>query len=279
MGRLIYDLVINVSGDLIATALIVIVGFGLAVIAFWGPRRKLLRFFGVRPLKASLRIYASNLDIVPGGARDFRGTPRSYQGAAIPEYEFLAVEPVARLFYSRLLENFPVEWRERLEQRFWNLHNVRPILTLSPLNEQDIEFDNLISLGSSGYNVVTDYYERHHKMKIHFDVSDMQSPFKIRDGKRKGEAIPLTQGLDMSILEKIRDVNHGTVVFISAGWDINGTRGALQFLVNNWEPLERVFGDEEFAICLHFPHRSVDPDGYRKPQVILSIPERPSLYS
>lgn len=278
MRRPIYDLVINVAGDLIATVLIAIVGFVLAFIAFLGPRRKLLRFFGVTQAKPSLRIYASNLDIVPGGARDFRGTPRSYQGSAIPEYEFLAVEPVARLFHSRLLENIPAEWRERLERRFWYLHDVQPILTVSPMNEQDIEFDNLISLGSSGYNVVTDYYERHHKMKIHFDLSDTKTPFKIRDGRRKGEGFPLTQGVDMSILEKIRDVSHGTVVFISAGWDINGTRGGLQFLVNNWERLRRAFGDEEFAVCLHFPHRSVDPEGYKKPRVVLSIPERSSLY-
>jgi hypothetical protein len=99
MQSFVLDIFANVVGDVISALLLAVIGLIVAAVVLLSPRRKLFAFFGIRREKPLLRVYVSTLKIVPGvdetgrficGAADFRGIVRSYDGLAIPEYEFLA---------------------------------------------------------------------------------------------------------------------------------------------------------------------------------------------
>ena len=281
MQSFVFDVFANVVGDIISALLFAMMGLIVAAVVLLSPRRKLFAFFGIRREKPLLRVYVSTLKIVPGadektkryicGAADFRGIVRSYDGLAIPEYEFLATEPLNRVFSSQLIANLPKALREWLEARFWVFHDVEPIMELSPMKEEELQFDNLILLGSGGYNLATQWYQDKYEPKIAFG-----NPMRINYGVDKGREISY-RGSDMAVLEKIIDQEHETVVFISQGWNINGTRGALLFLVQYWDKLYDAYGEDEFALCIQFPHHRMDPEGYRKPRVVASVPQKPFI--
>jgi len=66
----------------------------------------------------------------------------------------------------------------------------------------------------------------------------------------------------------------GGTAFLAHGWGVNGTRGAVRYLVEHWQELHRKHGTEEFALCLQFPTVAEDPQGYlAKPGVLLEFPE------
>jgi hypothetical protein len=145
------------------------------------------------------------------------------------------------------------------------------IFQASPQREQDIEFDNLILIGSQAYNVVTGYYITRGTpyLTLEFDTTD--PGVVIRRGRNTGERIPFGQD-DLAVLLRIRDAEHGTTVFIGAGMGVNGTRGAIEYLMNNWEELRRVYGDQEFGLCLRFPSIIQDQKGFRRPDVLRQFP-------
>jgi len=281
MQPFIFDVLANVVGDIVSALLFAMMGLVVAVAVLLSPRRKLFAFFGIRREKPVLRVYVSTLKIVPGadekteryvcGAADFRGIVRIYDGLAIPEYEFLATEPLNQVFSSQLIANLPKALREWLEARFWVFHDVEPIMQLSPVEEKALQFDNLILLGSGGYNLATQWYQDKYEPKIAFGL-----PMRINYGVDKGREISY-RGSDMAVLERIIDQEHETVVFISQGWNINGTRGALLFLVQYWDKLYDAYGEDEFALCIQFPHHTIDPEGYRKPRVVASVPQKPFI--
>jgi hypothetical protein len=141
------------------------------------------------------------------------------------------------------------------------------------MDEEGLEFDNLILLGSGGYNLATQWYQDKYEPKIAFG-----NPMRINYGVDKGREIRPDMGYDIAVLEKIIDQEHGSVVFISQGWNINGTRGACLYLTQYWNKLYDAYSKDEFALCIQFPHHKIDPEGYRKPRVVASVPQRPFVH-
>jgi hypothetical protein len=236
--------------------------------------RTLTRFFGVSSSCPRLRVYFSRLNIPRGGSVDAQGVARNYSGAAIPEYEFAVVETLLRPFLALAPRRVPRSILKKMES--WGLFK-RPeiVFGASPLRDQDIEFVNLILIGSQGYNVVTEYYLTRGNPYLTLDLSPSNPAVVIRRGRNTGERIPPKNDVavyDIAILVKIRDAEHDTTVFIGAGMGVNGTRGAIEYLMNRWEELHKTYGDQEFGLCLRFPPVTEDPQGFRKPVVLRRLP-------
>jgi len=230
--------------------------------------RRLTRFFGISRRHPRLRVYFSRLNIQSGGAVDARGTPRSYAGVAIPEYELAIMDTVLRSFVSPQPKWVPEALLKRLESL--GLF-VRPeiLLQASPARRQEIPFDNMIVLGSRGYNEVTGHYLETANAYLALDLES--GTVEVKRGARAGERI-VSEG-DLAILLKIRDTDHGTVVFIGAGLGVNGTRGAVEYLMEHWAELQRDYDDAEFGLCLRFPPIGDDAEGFRKPAVLCRLPK------
>jgi hypothetical protein len=155
--------------------------------------------------------------------------------------------------------------------RFWPFQ-LAVHVGASPQNPNDIEFQNTITIGSAGYNEVTAYYHRTGGPYLELDVGVPSPVIRVLKGTQAGTTIPNPNTNDLAILERLHDSAHGTVVFVAAGLGINGSRGAAEYLFNNWRSLQRTYGDEDFAWCLSFPFAAVAPNGWRNPTVLQRFP-------
>lgn len=263
----------NIVSNLIGALIWLVLGIVLAIACYlvWVlPKyKKLTQFFGISTKHPRLRVYFSRLNIPVGGSVDAQGTPRSYSGVAIPEYEFGIMESLLQPFLMLQPRWMPEAFVKRL--RTWGLLTVPDIIfEASPSKEQDIKSDNLALVGSQAYNEGTKYYLSRGNPYLTL-VFDNQGPAVIvARGKSKGEKI--TTDTDLAILLRIKDDEHGTNVFVGAGLGVNGTRAAIEYLANNWEALEKNYGAQEFGLCIKCPWVQEDAEGFRKPDILRRLP-------
>ena len=231
--------------------------------------RRLLRFFGIDPSCPRIILYISSLNVLRGGAVDASGQPRSYQGVALPGNEFQSIQSFARTFGE--IQTKPLYSVLRLLTRqHWSL-NVEPRVAPSPLQSRDIDFANILTLGTPGYNEVTKYYQQRGAPWLRWDLANQQ--IQVCRGPQSGQNIPNPYNQDLAILEKLIDDTHQTTVFVAAGLDVNGTRGAAEYLVANWRRLSTSYDDRAFAWCLSFPPAGQDPNGWRHATVLQRFPD------
>jgi len=267
---------VNVVSDFVYWLLVTLFGLLFLGVHQLSKRRMLLRFFGLKESRPRLRVYLSNLDVLSGGAKDFRGERAEYAGPATPESELEIIPPLTQLFAHPILDQLGIV-RELLGKRFWVFRKLEPSFELSPFDQAGIQFDNIVSAGSSRYNSVTDYYQTEYDPTVILDhdlAHDRERCIVINYGARRGQPIPVARGRDMGILARVYDPHHDTVVFIGAGFHINGTLGAIRYLIDHWQELAKEYERvESWAICLDFPRPSYDPRGYLRPTVITRVPQ------
>ena len=212
-------------------------------------RRKVYKLLGLNKHK-KITIYFSNTKVK--NAIDTDGNHNVYSGNAIPQNEALEIPGLATLLgidHGFLLRFF----------KFWTFQKIIFSFELSPENKIQAEADklsNLISIGGPGYNWMTRYFLDANKTKLKFKFSPVD--IKIVDSSNNELAIA-SSDYDYGILEKFYDNSRSVV--IAAGFHINGTRGALYYLINPWRELPT----GEFALLIKFPNPSKDGEGYKKP--------------
>lgn len=135
-------------------------------------------------------------------------------------------------------------------------------MEVSPSESTKIKFDNMFSIGGPGYNEVTKYYLR--TAMPFFTFNDANTEVIIKHGSEEGKRFVGPD--DFGILQKLYDSEHGTVVFIAAGVGVNGTRGALEYLVNKWQYLYKRYKTKSFGVCIRFPNEVQDKEGYKYPK-------------
>jgi hypothetical protein len=231
-------------------------------------RRALFRFFGITKDVQSFTVYLSTLFVVPGGSVDFRGTRRSFQGAAIPSAELAIVQPVSQLFLSPFLRGLPSSIREWLGSKVhWIFREIFPVFSPSPAGRDQVEPTNMLTVGSQYYNAAGDLYAETGNPFLKMEQSGPKMVIRVRKGPRKGDAFEQRPNSsdDLAIVERLFDDAHGATIFIAAGLGVVGTRGAVQYLVDNWAKLYKDLGTDPFAICLRFQDVADDPSAYKKP--------------
>lgn len=232
---------------------ILVTFIGIAIYR-WSKLRKLVRLLGIDNEARRVVLYLSSLFVPKGCALDFRGQARSYEGITIPTEEFSAGVALARLLRIDPFENLPPILRRPLEKRFSFFKPVQIDVNASPMREADIDFSthSIITLGSHGYNIVSDYCSRHSLAQL--AITGNGTEIRIVQGKHSGEVIttPSPQH-DIAMLEKVVDQSRSnTTIVVAAGLGVIGTMGAANYLLANWQKLESQYGQREFALVLQF---------------------------
>jgi len=96
-------------------------------------------------------------------------------------------------------------------------------------------------------------------------------------GKDKGEVIrPASNQHDIAILERLIDhTRNNTTIIIGAGLGVIGTMGAIQYLIDHWQELDKTYRNREFALVLQFgPVGKRSFEDVLKGTVVRRIPEK-----
>lgn len=201
-------------------------------------RSRMLRFFGLQKARR-LVIYTSSLKVIPGGSRDAAGNARSYQGGAIPEYEFKIVLDMTQLFRYAVPE---LEGQPAFLKRM-SFTDVRGRVVPSPPTEADIDQSaSLVSIGSPAYNSVSAWIEGKESCGL-----------RISPGKISGEFED--DAPNACVVQKVVEED-GRSFFYVAGHNIQGTTQAANYLTGEWKELQKQYGDSGFWVILH-----VETDG------------------
>jgi len=230
-----------------ANFLFALIGAILIFIIFsFANKRKIYRIFGLDK-KNRLSIFFSNT--FAQNAIDRQGNQNLYTGPAVPENEFKTIKELFNLL-SLIGEKDNALVRF---MKFLTFDIAKVEYELSPQNEIQIEANketNVLTIGGPAYNNATSYFQK--KTRLFFNDSGIMN--------RKDNTVVATPSMDYDygILERIGDENR--IVIIAAGFHINGTRGTVKYLIDNWKKLP-----EDFAYLIKFPHPSKDIVGYRRP--------------
>jgi hypothetical protein len=239
-------------------------------------QRKLLGFLGVDERSRRVIVYLSSLLIPHGCALGFDRQPRSYQGIAIPTGELSIGTPLSRALTIDPFESIPPVFRKRLQEKNALFRQTKVDVYASPMDEREIDFStrSIITDGSQGYNVVTNYCIRHNLGQL--QITDDGKTIRIVKGKHQGEIIsPPSNKHDIAILERIVDRSRNdTTIIIGAGLGVVGTTGAIQYLMDHWQELNKNYGNKEFALVLQFgPSGILPPEELLKGSVVRRLPE------
>ena len=267
-------------GDILLTAAPYVIG-GLAtfvgfIIFGLSKQRKLLRFLGLDKESRRVIVYLSSLLIPRGCAVGFDGQPRSYQGITIPIEELSVSALLSKALRIDAFENIPPAIRKPLQKRSAIFRPITVDVNASPMQENDIDFStrSIITVGSQGYNVVTNYCVDHNLSQL--QITHNGNAIQIVQGRHRGETIrrPSNQH-DIAILEKLVDrTRNDTTIIVGAGLAVLGTMGAIHYLIDHWQELEKLYGDREFALVLQFgPTETQSFEEALKGTVIRRLPE------
>lgn len=266
------DIGLNVLANILAALIVAILGWLASIVlrlpSVYRQRCNLFEFLGVSQDEHRFLVYLSTLFIAPGGSADFRGARRSFQGPAIPAVELTIVQPTSQLFISPFLRSLPASMRKWLGNKVhWAFREILPEFSPSPPNRNEVEPTNMLTVGSQYYNAAGDLYAETGDPFLKMEQVGTTMVIRVRKGPRKDDVFQQRPNCndDLAIVEKLLDEAHGTTVFIAAGLGVVGTRGAVQYLVDNWSQLREDFGAAPFAICLRFQDVATDPNAYKKP--------------
>lgn len=262
---------LSIAAEILAAILLAVIGWLLSIILrlpfVYRQRKDLLQFFGISEDNHRFLVYLSTLFVARGGAADFRGQRRTFQGPAIPAVELTTVQPVSQLFVAPYLLSLPGFIRRWLGDVHWAFKQLLPEFTFSPPDRQLVESANMLTVGSQYYNSAGDLYTETGDPYLKMEQVNGEMLIRVTKGPRQGDVFRQRPGEtdDLAIVERFFDEAHNITVFIAAGLGVVGTLGAVHYLVDNWRQLKKDFGTEPFAICLRFQDIAADPNAYKKP--------------
>jgi hypothetical protein len=266
MREVLANVAVNVVSSVLVWLLIAVV----VVIILGRRRRKLRGFFGLSD-RQRIIAYLSCMPIDPENMVDRQGIRGSHRGIVLPDVEFRCVVPLMTMFISRWSDNIAdllVTMAGIYDLRKPQIH-----FFASPLNESEIRPVTTIAIGSIKFNTVTIYYQRILTpfFEFYYDHSD-DLCVKISRGARVTDVVNRDREYDIGVLQRLWDSEHRIFVFLVGGLGANGSRAAVEFLVNNWSALADAYGQSEFGICLRCPWYDLDSTGFETAEVIIKLP-------
>lgn len=255
---------VDVGANIVADLIIVFGAVLLGWLLISRRRHKLHNFFGITSSQPLL-VYLSSLPVEPNTIKDRHGNVTRHQGTVISNYEFQTIPRLTSLLLSSPLDNVP----EFLSRIMGNLSLERkPTIQFvpSPFDDDSIKFQNMLCIGGTLFNAVTDYYLRTGQPYLNL-IRDPDNrsrwALSVVRGGQTGELIrPPNETEGLGMIQKLVDSEYKVSVFILAGSNVNGTRASVEYLIRNWSHLQKVYGNDAFAIAISCPHFRNDPDGY-----------------
>ena len=264
----------NVASNVIANVVFWL-GLGIsASVAIKISQRRFRSFFGLNKV-AVLTTCLSNRWLASASER-----PRGY---LVSLHELRAAESVRALFGSASFR-LPDITRGLVDTLFLGTEKYSFETVVSPAMTDDPgEFENLgqnlIVVGGALGNGVRRLYLSENR--LHVQLSNEERPelenveplpngyARVMSGPDSGKKVE-HEGLDIAVVEKIRDNARGVVVFFCLGVRGDTTWAAVEYLVRNWRQLHREFENEPFALCLGFMGQNYSYD-YREPRRLLTV--------
>ena len=268
-------------GDITLAVAPYVIGFLVAFIGFivfsLSRQRKLFNFLGADKKARQATVYLSSLFIPRGCAVGFDGLPRSYQGITIPTEELSISARLVKTLTADAFEYIPPTVRKFLHEKCAFFRPMTVSVNASPMQESEIDFStrSIITAGSQGYNVVTNYCVSRNLAQL--QISHNGTAIQVMKGKDKGEVIrPASNQHDVAILERLIDhTRNDATIIIGAGLGVIGTMGAIQYLIDHWQELDKTYRNREFALVLQFgPIGKRSFEDMLKGTIVRCIPEK-----
>ena len=264
------EVLVNIAVNVISSALVWLLIAVVVVIILGRRRRKLRGFFGLSD-RQHIVAYLSSMPIDPANIVDRQGIRGSHRGIVLPDVEFRCVAPLMTVFTSR--------WSDGIADLLvtmagiYDLRKPQIHFVASPLIEAEIRPVTTIAVGSIKFNTVTRYYQRILApfFEFYYDQGD-DLCVKVARGARVADAVNRDREYDVGVLQRLWDAEHRMFVFLVGGLGANGSRAAVEFLVNSWPALADGYGQGEFGICLRCPWYDLDSTGYERAEVIMRLP-------
>lgn len=213
-------------------------------------RRKLINFFKITGKK--LTIYLSNIRVISGGSIGIDGNQRAYQDSTVSFGESFQ----ANQYYSIFHYLIPGLRQQPGILKYLLVSDIELYTLLSPTDINDITTKStIISLGSPGYNIVSDWIQKNHNSKASF----------INDNKQiQIDRLPPISDTKQCFVERIFDEINNRFIFYAAGLSELGTIGAAYYLSSHWKKLYKEYpGNLSFCILLE-----INPNNYQESRVI-----------
>jgi hypothetical protein len=272
MGYLI-DLLVNIVADIIVWLVPGIVAY---CYLRWR-RSEFLRFFGLGR-KRMITVYLSNLWLPSMKQRPW--------GCIVSGYEFKVTKTMHSLFGSAPV-NLP-ELVQGLVNRFMLGAKIDLTIEVSPWDDGIQLAKNMIIVGATTKNsvrrqlvkngmvyvTIADEPTEPPKADKEILTNQLQERFKVMRGKRTGEAVKRDGEYSLAVLERIRNEQDDTVVFMCTGRRGVGSWAATEYLARNWRELALEFADRSFARCLWFSPIDERKPEYQEPVHIYDVVPR-----
>lgn len=269
------DLLVNIVANLIFW-------LGLGTFAYYVIFRKtlseFLTFFGL-DRNRRLTVYLSNLWLP-----SMKQEPWS---RIVSGHEFRVTKTMHSLFGSAPV-SLP-ELVQGLVDKFFLGEKIDLGIEVSPQSDGIELVNNMVVVGATTKNSVRRQFVEKGMVYVTIDgeptvppkqdedilTNPLQERFIVTRGKRAGEAIERGGRYSLAILERIRNEQDDTVVFMCTGLRGIGSWAATEYLARNWRKLSHEFGDRNFARCLWFPLTDDQTTEYREPIHIHDVIPRP----
>lgn len=233
MPSFIESILCNLLSDLLFLTFIVVVG---VVLLRWRTRR--LHAFWGTSIDQPITIYVSHLRVQvssTGGAIDWQGTLRSFQGSVAPLLEAQCASAISNLFRSQLpgqtlLPDF-------LSNAF--LPSAQATVVASPAKLLQTTTDCVLALGGPSYNSVS-----------HFIMESCASPVRWRNGNSFATPKGTHAQLNRSFIVRLR--HQDRFHFWAAGLTEVGTAASACYLRSEWEHLAKSYKAQQFYVVLEF---------------------------
>lgn len=212
----------------VVTALLGVLAFRLWFLS--STRRRLYAFFGLTKQHPRIVIYTSRLFVTKGGSIGPDGTPRTFVGEAIPNYEAELIKDFGAFFGDSPV----VRWSGAAWLRW---ADVEVVVQVSPASTADMDrASTLITIGSPGYNCVSEAVEQW----------GAPARFAADNG-----LLQLQDGTPLDVmagaLQRVVHPSTGQVAFYAAGPTAPGTSAAAQTLIRDWKQLRKL-GDRFYRV-------------------------------
>jgi hypothetical protein len=225
------------SGILSNLATVVLLAAVVGVLHWLTRRRKVKKFLHVS--NHGIIIYASRIEVLPGGALGADRKRRAFAGPTVSESELSSIDQI---------EDFLSSLRPTSEMLSSSLTRLRVLwrdtsvkARLAPRDESGIERSStLISLGSPAYNIVSAVIERDFARLARFQDDNQEIAIP---------GVGSTRDVEAFLVERAVNRNLGQCAFYVAGQSQLGTLTAAGYLVSHWEELHKRFPhNQSFAI-------------------------------
>jgi hypothetical protein len=120
---------------------------------------------------------------------------------------------------------------------------------------------NLVTCGGGTYNAISSHYLGLKQAFYTFDYGQDGAHIlrSLEESPLDFAALGRASKHELACIQRLKDPDSDSIVFICAGLGSGATYGAVEYLVRNWNQLRRKYRNREFGVCLSYA--TAEPDG------------------